>query len=121
MGMLFRRYSPELLETVGYLTPVSLFSAVTAAPGIAAPVVSLTTPTILLSVACPKLATENNVAVANIATAKTNNVRSVFLEFMCLLLLVRWDLDWCCRQCPEPHPNQATLKIYDRLIGVKRL
>src|SRR5579864_9308620 len=52
--MLFRRYSPAALVVDWYLTPVSLLLAVTAAPAMAAPLVSVTAPTMMLSLACPR-------------------------------------------------------------------
>ena len=63
--MLFSRYSPLELVVDVYLTPVSLFVAVIVAPGTVAPVLSVTTPTRMLSVVWALA-----VLVASVRTAK---------------------------------------------------
>src|SRR5271165_3619418 len=52
------------------------------------PVLSVTAPTIMLSVAWPKLEVENSRTTATRATAKICSLRSVLSVFMCLLLVV---------------------------------
>src|SRR5271166_349895 len=85
IGTLLMRYSPEVPVTVGYFTPVSLFKAMMLALGMPAPVASVTTPTIILSEACPKLEMGKRSTAAHNAAAQEYCLRSVITGFMCPL------------------------------------